>query len=133
LGEIYSQQGKNIEAEKSLKKGLALEPGSARGHLALALVYWQIASVIKNQAEARGYLENSYQEVKQSLSLNPNIAEAHVLKGNLLLRAQRGGEALVEFEEYLRLDPSGQHSSSVRELIKRIRAALQLPNSTRQP
>jgi tetratricopeptide (TPR) repeat protein len=133
LGEIYRRQAKIIEAEKKLKEGLALDPHSARGHLALALVYWQIASAIKNQPEARADFENSYREVKQSVSLDPALAEARVLKGNLLLRAQRGAEALVEFEEYLKLNPKGQHSANVRELIKRIRAALQPTDPTRQP
>jgi len=44
-----------------------------------------------------------------------------------------GAEALSEFEEYLKLDPKGQHSSDVRELVKRIRAALQLTDSSSQP
>jgi len=132
LGEIYRRQAKIIEAERKLKEGLALEPRSARGHLALALVYWQIASAAKNQPDARVDFENSYTEVKQSVSLDPALAEARVLKGNLLLRAQRGTEALVEFEEYLKLDPKGQHSANVRELIKRIRAALQSTDRTRQ-
>jgi tetratricopeptide (TPR) repeat protein len=130
LGEIYYRQSKSAEAEKTLKQGLALAPRSARGHLTLALVYWQVASGAKNQREARVDFENSYREVKQTVSLEPGLAEAHVLKGNLLLRAQRGNEALSEFQEYLRLDPMGPHSAAVRELIKRIRAALGSPDPT---
>jgi regulator of sirC expression with transglutaminase-like and TPR domain len=71
-------------------------------------------------------LENSYREAKQAVRLDPGLAEAHLLKGNLLLRAQRGSEALAEFEEYLKLDPDGQYSSDVRALVKRIRSALGL-------
>jgi tetratricopeptide (TPR) repeat protein len=124
LGEIYYGQSKSAEAEKALQQGLALAPRSARGHLTLALVYWQIASVVENQPDARVNLENSYREVKQTVSLDPGLAEAHALNGNLLLRARRGTEALAEFEEYLRLDPNGPRSTAVRELIKRIRAVL---------
>jgi Flp pilus assembly protein TadD len=130
LGQIYYRQSKSAEAEKTLKEGLALAPRSARGHLTLALVYWQTASAIKNQREARADFENSYREVKQTVNLDPHLAEAHALKGNLLLRAQRGNEAMAEFEEYLRLEPNGPRATTVREVIKRIRAALQPSDST---
>jgi tetratricopeptide (TPR) repeat protein len=130
LGEIYFRQSKNAEAETAFQQGLVLAPRSARAHLTLAQVYWQIASANKNQKEVSLNLENSYREVKQAVDLDPQLADAHVLKGNLLLRAQRGNEALAEFEEYLRLDPKGPRAATVRGLIKRIRAALQSSDST---
>jgi hypothetical protein len=93
------------------------------GHLSLARVYWEKARVIKDLAEAKPVLEKSYDEVKRALSLNPSLPGAHLLKGNLLLRVSRTADALVEFDEYLRLDPNGPFANETRTLVDKIRKA----------
>jgi Flp pilus assembly protein TadD len=123
LGEIYLRQDKLAEAEKILLKGLAIQEHSYLGHLNLARVYWQKAHAIKDLAEARPSLEKSYEEVKRALNLNPELAGAHLLKGNLLLRVSRPTDALTEFNEYLRLDPNGPFAAETRTLVEKIRKA----------
>ena len=123
LGEIYLRQNKLAEAEKALAKGLAIEDQSYLGHLALARVYWERARVIKDLAEAKPTLEKSYEEVKRALNLNPQLATAHLLKGNLLLRVSRTADAVAEFDEYLRLEPNGPFASETRALVERIKKA----------
>ena len=86
LGEVYLRQNKLADAENALAKGLVIEDQSYLGHLGLARVYWEKARVIKDLAEAKPALEKSYDEVKRALNLNPQLAGAHLLKGNLLLR-----------------------------------------------
>ena len=123
LGEIYLRQNKLAEAEKVLVQGLALEDHSDLGHFNLARVYWERARAIKDLAQAKPELEKSYEQAKRALTLNPQLAGAHLLKGNLLLRVGRAADALVEFDEYLRLEPNGPFASETRTLVEKIRKA----------
>ena len=123
LGEIYLRQNKLADAEKVLSKGLVIEDQSYLGHLALARVYWERARVIRDLVEAKPALEKSYEEVKRALNLNPQLAGAHLLKGNLLLRVSRTADAVAEFDEYLRLEPNGAFAPETRALVERIKKA----------
>ena len=124
LGELYLRQKKYDEAEKALQAGLSTESNSARAHYALARVYWEKFAGVKEEAQWRPALEKSYEEVKQALELNPNLAEAHLLKGNLYFKVRRAADAQHEYEEYLRLDPKGQEADQTRALVERIKKAL---------
>lgn len=123
LGEVYLRQNKLAEAEKVLVQGLAIEDQSYLGHLNLARVYWERARAIKDLAQAKPSLEKAYEEVKRTLSLNPSLAGAHLLKGNLLLRVGRASDALVEFDEYLRIEPNGPFAGETRALVEKIKKA----------
>jgi tetratricopeptide (TPR) repeat protein len=123
LGEVYLRENKLAEAESSIVKGLAIQSQSDLGHFNLARVYWEKARGVKDVAEARPALEKSYEEVKHALTLNPNLGGAHLLKGNLLLRATRAADAINEFDEYLRLEPNGAFATETRALVERIRKA----------
>jgi Flp pilus assembly protein TadD len=58
--------------------------------------------------------------VKRALVLNPDLAGAHLLKGNLLLRVSRTNDAVAEFNAYLRLEPNGPFAAETRALIEKI-------------
>jgi tetratricopeptide (TPR) repeat protein len=124
LGEVYLHQKKYDQAEKTLLDGLAVETRAAQAHLTLARVYWEKVAGAKDESQWRPPLEKSYQEVNQALQLDPNLAAAHLLKGNLLFKVRRAEDALHEFDEYLRLDPKGQFAEPTRALADKIRKAL---------
>ena len=121
LGEIYLRENRLADAEKVLVQGLAIQDQSYLGHLNLARVYWEEAREIKDLMQAKPALEKSYEEVKRVLVLNPNLPGAHLLKGNLLLRVSRTHDALVEFEEYLHLEPNGPFAAETRALVEKIK------------
>jgi len=123
LGEVYLRQNKLAEAEQTIVKGLGIQDHSDVGHFNLARVYWEQARVIKDVGEARPTLEKCYDQVKHALTLNPSLGGAHLLKGNLLLRAARPHDAVTEFDEYLRLEPNGAFANETRSLVDRIRKA----------
>jgi Tfp pilus assembly protein PilF len=123
LGEVYLRQNKLPQAEKVIENGLAIQEQSDIGHFNLARVYWEQGRVVKDVAQARPTLEKCYVEVKRALTLNPNLGGAHLLKGNLLLRAARPNDAVTEFDEYLRLEPNGAFANETRALVERIRKA----------
>jgi len=123
LSEIYLRQNKISDAEKVLVTGLAIQNASYLGHLNLARVYWEKSREIKDLAQARPTLEKSYEEIRRALTLNPDLAGAHLLKGNLLLRVGRTADAVTEFNEYLRLEPNGAFANETRTLIDKIKKA----------
>jgi tetratricopeptide (TPR) repeat protein len=124
LGEVYLRKKNYDQAERVLQEGLAIETHSAQAHLTLARVYWDSVASAKEEARWRPLLEKSYEEVKQALALDPNLAAAHLLKGNLLFKVHRAEDALHEFEEYLRLDPKGAFAADTTLLIQKIKQAL---------
>ena len=121
LSEVYLRQNKSAEAESVLVQGLQIEDRSYVGHLNLARVYWERSRQEKDLAKAKPSLEKAYEEVKRSLQLNPDLAAAHLLKGNLLLKVGRTNDAVLEFDEYLRLEPKGTFAGETRALVDRIK------------
>lgn len=112
LGELFLQQKKTAEAERVLHQGLEIEPRSWQGHYTLGRLYW-----------SGGDIQKAARQVAIALQLNPNLAEAHLLAGNIFLKARKNSEAKVEFEEYLRLAPSGQYASETKQIVDKITKA----------
>jgi len=123
LGEIYLQRNRIKDAEEVLRQGLQIDDSSPVGHLNLARVYWEQARGLNDLNQLKPFLEKSYTEVNRAIELKANVAGAHLLRGNLLLRASRTTDALKEFDEYLRLEPDGAFADETRALQERIRKA----------
>jgi tetratricopeptide (TPR) repeat protein len=113
LGEIYRQQRKYAEAEKVLREGLKNGNHFWQGHYTLGRVYWEMHDIVK-----------AGPQIGLAIQLKPDLAEAHLLAGNILLRAHKPDDALLEFQEYLRLAPKGAFSGEAQELIRKIKRAL---------
>jgi regulator of sirC expression with transglutaminase-like and TPR domain len=88
-------------------------------------VYFEISNKLKDEAQAKPVLEKAYYQVNQSLKLKPDFAQAHLVKGNLLLRVRRAADAQREFEEYLRLEPKGPLADQTRTIVEKIKKALE--------
>jgi tetratricopeptide (TPR) repeat protein len=112
LGEVYRQQKKYTEAEKILLEGLKLQD-SWQGHLILGRVYWEQSDILK-----------AGPHVGKALQQKPDLAEGHLLAGNILLKAHQAENALVEFQEYLRLEPKGKSAPQAQEMVDKIKQAL---------
>jgi Tfp pilus assembly protein PilF len=113
LGEAYRRQKKYAEAEKILLAGLKIDANSWRGQIALGHVYWDMGKIVQ-----------AGPHVGRALQLKPDLAEGHLLGGDILLRARQPENALVEYEEYLRLDPNGRYAPQAREMVSKLRKAL---------
>jgi tetratricopeptide (TPR) repeat protein len=109
LGEVYWRQKRYDEAEKALLDGLKIEDKSWHGHFTLGRLYWE-----------QGDIKNAAPAVGRTLQLKPDFAEAHLLAGNILLRLEQRERALVEYREYLRLEPNGEFGEATRELVKKL-------------
>lgn len=109
LGEVYWRQKRHAEAEQTLRAGLKLDEKSWYGHFTLGRLYWDMGQVTKAGAP-----------VGMTLQLKPDLAEAHLLAGNILLRVNQPARALVEYREYLRLAPKGEFVPQVQELVVKV-------------
>jgi tetratricopeptide (TPR) repeat protein len=114
LGEVYWRQKRYPDAEQTLREGLKLDQKSWHGQFTLGRLYWDMGEV----AKAGG-------PIGMTLQLKPDLAEAHLLAGNILLRVNQNERALVEYREYLRLAPKGEFVSQVQELVRKVEKILE--------
>ncbi|HEX6719038.1 MAG TPA: tetratricopeptide repeat protein [Pyrinomonadaceae bacterium] len=110
LGELYLRQKKYREAEANMVSGIRLEPKSVRGHFLLGRLYYEL-----------GDLPKAGPQVGTALQLDPKFASGHLLAANILLRARQTENALVEFEEYLRLEPKGEFAEQAKQTVARLK------------
>ena len=113
LGEIYWRQKRHADAEQILREGLKLDEKSWQGHFTLGRLYWDMGEVAKAGAP-----------IGMTLQLKPDLAEAHVYAGNILLRVNQPERALVEYREYLRLAPKGELVQQVQDLVRKVEKTL---------
>ena len=106
------QQKKYSEAEKRLRQGLRIENRSWRGHFALGRVYW-----------ASSDLKQAAKQIAITFKLNPDLADAHLLAGNILLRSGKREDARTEFEAYLRLAPKGEFANQVKTILQKMKTS----------
>jgi tetratricopeptide (TPR) repeat protein len=117
LGEVYWRQKRYPDAEQTLRDGLKLDEKSWHGQFTLGRLYWDMGEV----AKAGG-------PIGLTLQLKPDLAEAHLLAGNILLRVNQRERALVEYREYLRLAPKGEFVSQAQELVRKLEKSLNEKN-----
>jgi Tfp pilus assembly protein PilF len=113
LGEVYWRQKRYPDAEQTLKDGLKLDGKAWHGHFTLGRLYWDMGEVAKAGAP-----------IGMTLQLKPELAEAHLLAGNILLRVSQKERALIEYREYLRLAPKGEFAPQVQDLVRKVERAL---------
>ena len=110
LGEVYRREKKYDEAQKILEEALKLDNNSWESNFTLGRIHWEL----KDIAKAGRY-------VARSIELQPNVAEGHLLAGNIFIRAGLPDNALVEYEEYLRLAPKGEFSVQTQALVDKLK------------
>ena len=113
LGEVYRRQKEYEEGEKVLKAALELDDKSWLGHYTLGRIYWEKKDLI-----------NAGKQVALTLQLEPGFADARLLAGNIFVRAHLPENAIIEYEEYLRLDPKGQFAGEIRELVQKLKTLI---------
>jgi tetratricopeptide (TPR) repeat protein len=113
LGEVYRREKKYDEAQKILEEALKLDNNSWESNFTLGRINWEL----KDLAKAGRY-------VARSIELQPNVAEGHLLAGNIFMRAGLPENALIEYEEYLRLAPKGEFSAQTQGLVDKLKKNL---------
>jgi tetratricopeptide (TPR) repeat protein len=114
LGEVHRRQKKYEEAQKLLEEALKLDNDCWEGNYTLGRVYWELKDIAKS-----GFY------IARTIKLQPSLPEARLLAGNIFIRAGLPNNALIEYEEYLRLAPKGEFSAQVRELVEKLKKSRQ--------
>jgi tetratricopeptide (TPR) repeat protein len=112
LGAVFNQTHDYPKAESALRRGLELRPDSPVGHYELAKTLW-----------ALGRWQDAAPYASATVETMPDLAAAHVLLGNILLRKQDLNGALREYQTYLQLEPNGSMAAGSREMIDKIQRA----------
>jgi tetratricopeptide (TPR) repeat protein len=113
LGAVFNQTREYSKAEAALARGLELNPDSPMGYYELAKALWALG----RWQDAAPHAANA------AVAAMPDLAAAHVLLGNILLRKQDIDGALREYQTYLRLEPNGSMAAGTREMIEKIKRA----------
>jgi tetratricopeptide (TPR) repeat protein len=113
LGEVHRRQKKYAEAQKVLENALELDDNSWEANYTLGRVHWELKDLAK-----------SGRYVARTIQLQPNLAEARLLAGNIFMRAGLPANALIEYQEYLRLAPKGEFSLQTQALVEKLKKSL---------
>src|SRR6266545_101955 len=114
LGEVHRRQKDYPKAEQFLLEALTHDDEAWVAHYTLARVYWETNEIVK-----------AGRQIGRTIQLNSQFAEAHLLGGNVFMKIGMPENALVEYEEYLRLAPAGQSAASTKDLVQKLRKSLQ--------
>lgn len=110
LAEVYRRLKKYDEGEKLLQKALMLDDKSWLAHYTLGRIYWEKKDLI-----------NAGKQVAFTLQLQPDFPDARLLAGNIFVKAHLPENAIIEYEEYLRIAPRGQFANEIRELVEKLK------------
>lgn len=105
LGAILSDQGQFKDSEKSLRRGLELQPEAWRGHFELA----RALTGLGRTAEA----EKSALESRRQ---NPTFSGLYIILANIHLQLHNDAAVVEDLGTYLKLDPNGPFAAQARDL-----------------
>lgn len=118
LAVILYRESEFANAEKLIREGLLLQPGSAPGKYCLGLVQFSVGRV--NDAE---------QSAAEALALDPGETEAYVLLARIHETKHNATAELADAQNYLRLSPNGVLRPAAVELVQHARQALETRSS----
>src|SRR4029077_16803474 len=105
-------------AERLVRDGLLLQPGSATGKYALGLVQF-----------SRGRIAEAEHSAQEALALDPDEIEAYVLLGWVHEVAHNPTAELKDAQTYLKRAPNGTLREDALEQVRRSQQALALTST----
>ena len=110
LAAMLCGNNKFAECEAAARRGLGLDPNDWRGHYNLA------SSLV-----GLDRLDEAERHLREVNRLQPTFAEAYLLAANIYIRRKDYPSVLTMLEEYLKLEPDGPMSASVRQTQDAVR------------
>jgi tetratricopeptide (TPR) repeat protein len=128
LAGVYNQQQKFKEAGEmaaEADKRAAAAPGAAGGGGGSAESLYNRAVIAFNAADYK----KAEETLSAALKADPNHAEAHFLRGNVLVQLgvtsndlSKFGEAAAEFETYIKLAPNGPNAEKAKKQFEELKS-----------
>ena len=104
IGYLLHLEGKGEEAVTTVRRGLELDGNSADGYLILGMAQLRLNRPDEAERSAR-----------EALLRNPNFAQAYLVLADAYGRRHEYSSQLQGLEAYLKLEPNGAESKTVRE------------------
>ncbi len=105
LGAILNENEKFAEAESVVRKGLALDPASWRGHYYLGLALFRLKR-----------LEEAEKSAREALRVKADFPEAYLLLADIHSGEENYRSLVDDLNQYLKLAPNGPASAGVKAL-----------------
>jgi tetratricopeptide (TPR) repeat protein len=109
LATAYNSLTEFQKAEAIAQRALGTRPDFWQGRLELAKAFY-----------GQGRLVPALRELDE---LNRDFPDVHLVRANILMRLNRGAEAMLEFRQFLREAPGDPRSEQVERIVKRASAA----------
>ena len=122
LAAILCQRAEFPQAITLLQSALNLEPGSAIGKYYLGWAQYGLNRLIEAE-----------QTLEQSLTRNPDLAEAYLLLTRVHVRQKNLPGALRDLETYLKINPRNEQARNLAQELKRELAQTATVIATAQP
>jgi Tfp pilus assembly protein PilF len=114
LSEMLDDQNRFTEAEPLARQAVTIQDNSSRGQLALARA---LAGLKRpNEAEVSAL---------KASELNPSNAQVFLVLGNIHIQQHKYAVVMKDFDNYLRINPTGTESDAVRATQEQVKKALQ--------
>jgi tetratricopeptide (TPR) repeat protein len=111
-GRAYFNSGRDdgfVRAARLFSEAVALEPSFAQAYAGLARA--SIAAAVNPQLPTRGQFDDARAAATRALALDPTLAEAHAVLGQLAFMSWHWQEAEQSFKRAIELDPSSEYAS----------------------
>jgi Carboxypeptidase regulatory-like domain len=114
LAEMLNDENRFGEAVTIASQGITADPSSFRGHLQMARALAGLRYPVKAEISAL-----------RAEELDPNQSEVYLTLGNIHIQQHNYAAVVQDFDNYLKLDPSGPRSDLVRNSQTQARRALE--------
>jgi tetratricopeptide (TPR) repeat protein len=105
-------------AERLIREGLLLQPGSATGKYGMGLVQFSMGRIAEAERNAQ-----------EALALDPSESDAYVLLGWVHEKAHNHAAELKDAQTYLKQAPNGTLRADALEQVRRAQQALALAST----
>jgi tetratricopeptide (TPR) repeat protein len=113
LASLLSSRGEFVQAEAMARQGVGRDPRPWQGHYELARALLELNRT--DEAE---------KSIGESLKRKPDYAPSFLLRANIFIRKRNYPALIRELDQYLRLDPAGPQSDSVRQTRNEVQRRL---------
>jgi tetratricopeptide (TPR) repeat protein len=109
LASVYEQKGDKAKADETYQKVAAIDPQNA------AVLFYDVGVKAWNQKPP--LVKEATAAYKKAIEIDSTYAQAHRELGNVLMAQQDFKGAVLQFQEYLKLQPSAPDAKDIKDRI----------------